>query len=837
MPAYALTIFTGAFLLFQAQPLIGKYILPWFGGAPGTWTTCLLFFQVLLLGGYAYAYASTRWLQLRAQALWHLLLLLAALALLPITPADSWKPDGSGHPTLQILGILLRCLGLPYFVLASTSPLLQHWFSRAHPDASPYRLYALSNVGSLLALVSFPFFFETHFPRTTQAMIWGWGLVIYAGASAYCAIKLWQNTDRATPAVAATAQKSKADKPKLPPEIRPSKLDRRLWLLLPACASVLLLATTNKICQEVAVIPFLWVLPLSLYLLSFILCFDNPRWYMRRPFIVLFTVVSGGICWMLFAGPTTPIRLQLSIYSAGLFIACMVCHGELYRLKPAPRHLTGFYLMIAAGGALGGLFVAVVAPLIFTDYYELHWGLMLCGLLLLIVCARQWPPGTPKPWRLLTCAWLSAGLVALGIALSREAHRESPLTVSKLRNFYGVLKITRSGDNEPEPQRYLQLIHGHITHGLQFVEPPRATWPTTYYNEKSGVGRALQSLPAGEHHIGLVGLGIGTLAAYAQPGDRIRAYEINPEVLRLATTRFTFLSNCLGKVELVLGDARLSMEQEPPQNFDLLALDAFSSDAIPVHLLTREAFLIYGRHLKSNGIIAVHISNRSMDLEPVVAHLAQDLNYQTVTVEHLAPPGQWWIGNSIWMLLSRGSNSLASPAIRVAARPTQTDWEKIPLWTDDFTSLFQILRPKQAQVNPDSAETHYNLANALLQKGQIAEAIAQFQKALHIEPDYPEAQNDLAWELATTAQASLRNGAQAVQLAEKANQFAGGRNADFLDTLAAAYAEAGRFDDAIRSAQKAIELARAAGQQNRIEQFNRELRLYEAGRPFHRESK
>lgn len=830
MPAYALTIFTSAFLLFQAQPLLGKYLLPWFGGAPSTWTTCLVFFQVLLLGGYAYAYAATRWLQPRAQAICHLVLLATAIALLPITPADSWKPNGSGPPTGEILSILIRSLGLPYFVLSATGPLLQHWFSRSHPGVSPYRLYALSNTGSLLALVSFPFFFEPQFTRQTQATLWGWGLVIHAIVCTWCAIKLWRTAAAAPNGL----PKTKRTNPTPTARVSRHSLDQLLWLLLPACASVLLLATTNRICQEVAVIPFLWVLPLSLYLLSFILCFDHPRWYDRRIFLLLFPLACAGICWMLFAGPTTAVPLQLGIYSAGLFVTCMICHGELYRRKPDPEQLTAFYLMIATGGALGGVFVAVLAPLIFNDYLELHWGLLLCGLLFLIVCVRHWP-ATAKSWRHATCAWLALSLIALGFSLYHEAHRDEALTVTKLRNFYGVLKLTRSGATEPPNQRYLQLVHGRITHGLQFLDPTRTAWPTTYYNQKSGVGRALLALPGGARHIGLVGLGIGTLATYAQPGDRIRAYEINPDVYQLAATRFTFLTNCAGEVTTILGDARLSLEKEPPQQFDLLALDAFSSDAIPVHLLTREAFQIYSRHLKTNGIIAVHISNLSMDLEPVVAHLARDLHYQHVIVEHIPPAGQWWIGNSIWMLLSPDLQRLRTPAIRVAARAAQTNSTPIPLWTDDFTSLFQVLRRKQAQTSPDNAETHYQRGTALLRQGRIAEGIAAYQLALQIEPDYPEVLNDLAWELATTANPALRNGAQAVELAQRAHQLSGGANVDMLDTLAAAYAETGQFAEAIRTLHQAIELARTTRQLDRIETFNRELKLYESGRPFHRE--
>jgi hypothetical protein len=350
MTAYALTIFTGAFLLFQVQPLIGKYILPWFGGGPGVWTTCMLFFQVLLLGGYAYAHFTSRWLKPRAQAVAHFVLLAAALALLPITPSDSWKPHGGGNPTLQILALLAVSLGLPYFVLSTTGPLIQQWFSRARPGVSPYRLYALSNVGSLLALVSYPFFFETHFTRKAQAGLWAWGLVAYVLCCGFCAVRLWKLEGRRQK-VEGRMQKAEAGVAEQAPEAtaaainsQPSTLNYFLWLLLPACASVLLLATTNKLCQDVAVIPFLWVVPLALYLLSFIICFDSPRWYVRFPFTLALIAALGGLCWALYNGADLSLSRQVALYCGGLFVCCMVCHGELYRLKPDPRHLTGFLL-------------------------------------------------------------------------------------------------------------------------------------------------------------------------------------------------------------------------------------------------------------------------------------------------------------------------------------------------------------------------------------------------------------------------------------------------------------------------------------------------------------
>jgi len=780
MPAYALTIFIGAFLLFQVQPLIGKYILPWFGGGPGVWTTCMLFFQVVLLAGYAYAHFVSRWLKPRTAAVFHLLLVGAALATLPVIPAESWKPNGGGNPVWQILALLGMSIGLPYFVLSTTGPLMQYWFCRTHPGVPPYRLYALSNIGSLLALVSFPFLVEPRLTRHSQAIVWGWGLAAYGIACAVCALELWRAHRSNSPLV--------AEGHEVPPEgclidsaslgnetgtAGPSVVQRLLWLLLPACASVLLLATTNKMCLDVAVIPFLWVLPLAIYLLSFIICFDSPRWYVRFPFTLLLAAALGGLCWAIHKGSDVSIAWQITIYSAGLFICCMVCHGELYRLKPDPRHLTEFYLLIAAGGALGGCFVAIFAPLAFKDYYELHWGLFLCAVLFVAVCLRdrsaasqtsapdpargkwanflrtfvtnEWvwiacalpliafvgadrglvllnkhfqnvPRGyftafrialwtlllllvayfiirkqfqRVPPWKFLACSWLMAGTLALAFALWKQTRDRSSDRIYSSRNFYGVLTVYEHRKDDPQGHHFL-LQHGRITHGLQFVDSQQARWPTTYYGAGSGVSMAVKSLPQTPRRIGVVGLGTGTMAAFGRAGDYLRIYEINQAVQRLAWSPFGYLSNCLGQAEVALGDARLSMERESSQQFDLLALDAFSSDAIPVHLLTQQAFEVYSRHVKTNGIIAVHISNHYLNLEPVVVNLARHFGYKLAMIDYDEDEAEWWNYSSTWVLLTRNEDLLNCQPIKAATVAVKTN--NIPLWTDDFASLFQILK-------------------------------------------------------------------------------------------------------------------------------------------------
>ena len=751
---FALAIFVGAFLLFLVQPLIGKFILPWFGGGPGVWTTCLLFFQAMLLAGYTYAHLTSIWLKPRAQVILHLALLALAVVLLPITPSEAGKPSGDADPAGQILWLLTLSLGLPYFVLSATGPLLQQWFCRVNPGVSPYRLYALSNTGSLLALVSYPFWVETKFTRAAQAGGWSVGLIVFGVCCSFCAWRVWRvsggDTARKPEEVVAPADES-------PP---PGIVQRALWLLLPACASALLLATTNEMCQDVAVIPFLWVVPLALYLLSFIICFDSPRWYRRGPFTIALVAAFAAMVWALSKGTSAPIRWQLVIYSAGLLICCMVCHGELYRLRPGPRHLTGFYLMIAAGGALGGVAVALVAPLVFKDYYELHWALVTCAVLvtgvwlrksgratgerglawllsltgaagghwllgwlgskypdlsarwllpawitwwsLLLIALVIWVVRRRKPSfspRWVMCGWMVLGTIILGTALWRQAHSAQTDVVSRSRNFYGTLSVCEYQKDDPLGH-YSLLQHGRITHGLQFSDPSQSAWRTTYYNEASGVGLAVSALPTRPRRIGLVGLGTGTLAAYGRSGDYLRIYEINPTVMELASSRFTYLSNSAAQVEVILGDARLSMEREAPQRFDLLALDAFSGDAIPVHLLTREAFEIYARHLTEKGVIAVHVSNRYLDLEPVVLNLARHCGYHAAVIsfdeetgadEEFGDAGGWWNYSSTWVLLTRDSDWLKSPEISRATEAAKPEGQNIPLWTDDFTSLYQIL--------------------------------------------------------------------------------------------------------------------------------------------------
>lgn len=723
---YAAAVFVSAFLLFQVQPLISRYILPWFGGTPAVWTTCMLFFQVTLFAGYAYAHFAAARMSPWTQCLMHLLLLGGALATLPIIPDAAWKPTGEEQPIWQIVSLLAATVGLPFFVLSTTGPLLQHWFSRTEPGRSPYRLYALSNVGSLLALLSYPFVVEPLLPTTTQARYWSWGFVAFAGVCALAALrmvsKFYAMRDEST--VAASIAESESGGAQV--GLSPGFGRVLLWFALAMVPSVLLLAITNQVCMDIASVPFLWVVPLSLYLLSFILCFDSDKWYSRRMFVPMAFVLCGGVAAALIGGAGVELWLQLFVNFGALFVIAMVCHGELVRLKPDPKHLTAFYLIISAGGAAGGLFAGVLAPLVFRMYLELHIGLVAFGLLCLIVLFRDlnyprfqlWPPSAGS------LAWFTMFNATLAIAVAVGVHvqRDTTYAVSVSRNFYGVLRVLEKSDPENPEDDMRELMHGRILHGMQFPHESRRHLPTTYYSHASGIGRILDSRPDEQpRRVGLVGLGAGTLATYAEPGDVFRFYDINPEVVRLARTYFTYLDDCQGEVQISLGDARLSLENEENQQFDVLALDAFSSDAIPIHLLTIEAAEIYLRHLKPRGVLAVHISNRHFNLRPVVDAIADHFHLASATIEAEGDeePGD---SVSVWVLLCRELEPLTANLILETALDQQP---KRIVWTDDRSNLVEVLRLLETDESEEEPSEDPSPTDAVEAKQPAVEAQPQ----------------------------------------------------------------------------------------------------------------
>ena len=671
MTLYALTIFTSAFLLFLVQPIIAKQILPWFGGSAAVWTTCLVFFQFLLLAGYAYSDWTTRKLSAPRQVALHIVLLAASLASLPIMASADWKPAGDEDPTWRILGLLAATIGLPYFLLSTTGPLAQAWFARTFPAGTVYRLFALSNFGSLLALVSYPFAFEPWI--TTAAQSWGWSAAYVAFVALCAASAAYSLRGRS----AADAHEAVTVPNAGPP---PAPRDYAAWVLLSAMGAFMLLAVTNHITHDVASVPFLWILPLTLYLLTFILCFERRGWYQRRIFIGPLLVIVCALAWALHEERgIMDIKEAVPLNLVGLFVMCMFFHGELAARKPAPRFLTSFYLMVSLGGALGGIAVGLVAVKVFNTYYEFGVGLVVTLLIAAFVT------------RLMRSAVPMLALAAVGFTgyhvyayIGYLAKDTRVMT----RNFYGTLRVKDIGaDGETDAVR--RLMHGVIMHGEQYLAPARRGEPTTYYGATSGVARAIKALDGSAMRVGVVGLGTGTLAAFGRPGDIYRFYEINPQVVDIANREFTFLGNSSAKIEHVLGDARLAMEREPPQDYDLLVIDAFSSDSIPVHLITREALAVYLRHLKPGGVIAFHVTNRFLHLAPVVKRIAGEHDLHVALISDDAEDSD--LARTDWALVTRDPDLLERPGIAQYAG----EIESIPglqVWTDDFNNLFQILK-------------------------------------------------------------------------------------------------------------------------------------------------
>ena len=684
MTLYAVTIFLSAFLLFQVQPLIAKMILPWFGGSAAVWSASLLFFQLLLLAGYAYAHVSIRFLKPRVQMLVHVVLLLGSCALLPILPNPVWRPSQAGDPTARILLLLTATIGLPYFLLSSTSPLLQAWLVRRTGSKVPYRLFALSNFGSMLALVSFPFLVEPTLATRQQAFWWSGGYIVFA---LLCAFTAW-----ASRAASAENPNQVAAEPEYGE--RPSAWQLLFWVLLASCASVLLVSVTNHMSQNVAPIPLLWVLPLALYLLTFIFAFESDRIYQRWIFIPLLAPALAGMAYMIYAEDGNfNIKYAIPGFAAGLFICCLFCHGELARRRPAPRHLTLFYLMVSFGGALGGIFVALIAPRVFRIYWELPLGMIACGILAMIAV---WSLRLPKLGAWPLRAFILVAVAVLAGYFVRQERRLSKNLVLQARNFYGPLEVRDDLPTEDYAQR--TLLHGTIDHGSQLLDPVLRYVTTSYYAKRSGVGRAMSALQAkGPIRAGVIGLGAGVLSNYGRKGDYFRIYEINPLIQRIAQTLFTFYPHSPADKAILMGDARLTLERqlanEGPQNYDILAVDAFSSDAIPVHLLTREAIQLYFRHLKPEGVLALHISNRYLDLKPVCEGGAAAVGREAWVVDDEGDEASY-LSSSTWVLVTSDLSLYQGKFFKDATISQFHAKKGFRPWTDDYSNLFQILDVK-----------------------------------------------------------------------------------------------------------------------------------------------
>ena len=779
----AFTVFWGALLLFQIQPIAGRFILPWFGSTAGVWAISLMFFQVVLLLGYTYSHVLSSRCSWSLQAKIHLSLLVLSVLVLPITPSEALKPDDSNNPSLRVLLILSMSVGVPYALLAATAPLLQRWFSVLYPSGATYRLYALSNAGSLIGLLSYPLLVEPFLSTTSQTLLWsGFYFAFVVSCGVIAAILLKNSNKLLSHESTVPVSVEKGDKPALP--------DLAFWLALSAIASGLLLAITNHITTDVAITPFLWILPLTLYLLSFIITFDSDRWYKRSVFLPMLLVVFILAARLALYAKGMGFQLQLIGYCVVLFYTCICCHGEIARSKPHPRYLTAFFLCISLGGAAGGTFVAVIAPLIFSSFIETPLLLMSAYAIIFgKVLKTSLPSFSPDQWKsnIKTISLVAAGIAIticcfavtllftlildvnvaiaygflvlalffMGVAVFRAYHTtgypksfnvwrqqfrgqlilstylagtacflalsgtfllaalgEQNNNVKTDRNFYGHTAIKSESYNEYGDARL--LMHGRILHGLQLDNHP--TWPVGYYFPSGGIGMAIKNHPknlSGESlKVGVVGLGIGTIAAFANsvvdvgensevfftfPSNSTKSddyvfYELNPTVIDWALSEFSYLTDAKSRgasIEIIEGDARLSLEGQlinGSQNFDVLVLDAFSSDAIPIHLMTLEAFQLYLNHMSVDGVLVVHISNRHVNLEPILSSLSDTLQLHSRVVEDGENLSDIKSGTTV-VLMSARSDLLDSVA---------TSGRSIrgmgPLWTDSKHSLINAMK-------------------------------------------------------------------------------------------------------------------------------------------------
>lgn len=746
-------VFLGAFLLFLVQPLMGRFVLPWQGGAPAVWTACLLFFQSALLLGYLYAHGLSQLRSLRRQLVVHLSLLVVALWWMPPlphfpTPATAAE---AASPLLQVLVMLARTIGPPFVLLAGSSPLLQRWFGDLWPQHSPYRLYALSNAGSLLALLIYPVLLEPWLARGPQTSLWA-GL--YAGFTALVAWIAWQAlaVARTAPSFASPPAPASAE------AAVPTWRQHLSWASWGALATALLAATTSALTLDVAAVPFLWIAPLGLYLVSLILCFDHPRWYRRGVWIFLLPVAMAASLDLRIFGTTLMLGQLLGTHLLALTVATMVCHGELYRARPASTHLTRFYLSLAAGGVAGTLLTAVLAPHLFNRDFDLPllWVLLTARLILTLVrqrdlrLSRLWSAGLlfavlavpalrPQEhpsWSGLLDTWLALAantaaqwIAMIGLLLlvhfrvngrvTRTWSRRSawgmiglvgiiawfvlgtslqapPGMVDSRRGFFGEITVLDYRADDPRSASRF-LAHGSTTHGIELQHPDFLLYPTSYYSAESGIGRAFTRSNQQRHRrIGVIGLGVGTIASYGMTGDHLTFYEIDPHIVAMAREHFGFLTHTAAATDIRIGDGRRLIEAEvreadqPP--YDLFVLDAFSSDSVPIHLLTREAFRTYLQRLTPQGVLAVNVSNRLVDLRPVLEGHARHFGLHFAHLINRPDPADWWDFSSEWILLSPARSALDDPAITSwtgIAAPDELDG--IP-WTDDFASLWSVLR-------------------------------------------------------------------------------------------------------------------------------------------------
>lgn len=706
---YLFIIFVGAFLLFQVQPLIAKLILPLFGGGAAIWTACLLFFQAFLLLGYLYSHYLTKINSIKKQASIHGLLLLLSLFLLPIglgaggsdvldllgNGSISNGSIGNGSPMSGILLLLMISVGAPYFMLASTGPLVQRWLTYINVGKLPYKLYSLSNVGSLLALLSYPFIFEPLLTLEHQSDYWSIGYFIFVCAFlCFCLTML--KRQRFDSKNSTTNEVDSG-------EVGSGKFDVALWVFLSAVGVILLVSTTNAMTQNIPPVPFLWILPLCIYLLTFIISFHSPRWYVRWYWFVMFAISSFAAIFLFFIGSQFDIITQIVLYSFILLSACMICHGELARLKPSVDKLTLFYLNLSLGGFLGSAFVAFVAQKLFSQFFEFPMAIF-CVYLLFSLCVllenkrqveykedKKTTAAESVKLRLLA----SSSFVSLLLLVSFFFYLNglfSKNDVVTSRNFYGILSVK---DVEINGEIQRRLIDGTTSHGTQSLMQGKEQVARSYYRHNTGVAIALEQLgSAGAVKAGFIGLGAGTLAVYGRNNDDYIFYELNPDVERFARSHFSYLAQSKANVDVVLGDARVTLTKELKHQgsraYQLIVVDAFSGDSIPAHLLTKEAFALYWQHLEEDGVLAIHISNSHLDLTPLVRGLADMFEKQALYFKTLAE--QRGGHNAEWVLVTNNKRLLDNAEVKRFASKWSSRSENKIVWTDNYSNLLSVLK-------------------------------------------------------------------------------------------------------------------------------------------------
>ncbi len=669
---FAAPIILSSFLIFLIQPILAKQILPLFGGSASVWNTCLFFFQFVLLGGYAYAYILTRYITPKIQFVIHVTLIAASITTIPDLITHTWEDSTSG-PAIHIFGLLTAAIGIPYFMLSSTSPLLQAWYARVF--AKPYRLFALSNAASLAGLITYPFLIEPWVDVRTQTIIWASGFIIFGIA---CMFASFSQTRIQKP----------IDTPSIDPAIQISGSLRTRWIFLAALSSVSLVSVTSFIAKNIASMPLIWVAPLALYLITFILAFDSgSRWQRKTGWIAVFLALAMAIM-----APhidfNAQIILSLPLYLGGLFFICLYCHTALANTAPPANDLALFYIFVVLGGTIGAFFTSIVAPLIFAGDFELPLSLATFGGLFALQQRRADGPRS----KIAALCFASLILLAAGHQITSEFFGARLLS----RNFYASLRIIESGEGS---QKIRSMEHGGISHGSQYLDPQRRHEPLSYYGPSSGVGKAIaaqRKRTKSPLRIGVIGLGTGTLAAYGETGGAVDFYEIDPQVVELAKTEFTYIADSRAQVHIHLGDARIVLERKEAQNYDILAVDAFSGDAIPIHLLTREAIKVFRRHLKPTGTLLIHITNRFVNLQPSLAKLAlaEGLAARIIVDEPEDDDETSNLYGSDWIVMTQNEDFLDSYELK-DSKTLETPQDG-PAWTDDFNTILSSIRLKEA---------------------------------------------------------------------------------------------------------------------------------------------